>query len=99
MVKVRRFQADQLKAGWHSVKDRAVFSTCTYDPPSAIAHQAGVMEVNTQGVGSAGGAAVLSQSSLENHPMPNLAQRAGYQHTVLKHRQPGGCLIWIQVQP
>lgn len=36
------------------------------------------MEVNTQGVGSTGGAVVLSQSSLENHPMPNLAQEQGF---------------------
>jgi hypothetical protein len=35
-------------------------------------HQAGVMEVKTQGVGSAGGAAVPCQLSLENQPMPNL---------------------------
>ena len=45
----------------------------TLDTP----HQAGVMEVKTQGVGSAGGAALPCQLSLENQPMPNLGRSLG----------------------
>ena len=41
------------------------------------------MEVNTQGVGSAGGAALLSQLSLLNQPMPNLAATSIH-HVCLK---------------